>query len=189
MDGGVVLCSNHIAAVDVIAIGCVCPRQLTFVAKKELFYIPILGNIIEKLGAIKVDRGVSDVGAIKASIKAAKNGGVLSIFPQGTRCPGVNPATTPIRHGAGMIAFHSRCDVVPVCIKVKKGKYAFLRPVDVYFGKKIKYSDLCFREGAKEEYIHATEIIFSEICKMGEYDNLPSYDQRKINKKKRSRKK
>lgn len=49
-DGGFVLCANHIAAQDVVTIGSVCPRQLTFVAKKELFSVPILGKIMKALG-------------------------------------------------------------------------------------------------------------------------------------------
>lgn len=186
-DGGIVLCSNHIAAVDVIAIGAVCPRQLTCVAKKELFSIPVLGWVMRKLEAIKLDRGGSDVAALKASIKAAEAGKVLAIFPQGHRCPGVNPATTPIKHGAGMITYHAKCDVVPVCINVKGCKYGFLKKVEVIFGKPISYSELGFAEGGRDEYLKATERIFDEICKLGDYSALPAYDPQndKINKKKK----
>ena len=131
--GGVILCSNHISAVDVISIGAVCPRQLTFVAKKEIFKVPVIGWLVKMLGAIKVDRGARDMGAIRASVNAAMDGKVLSIFPQGTRCPGVDPKTTPLHNGAALIAFQSKCDVVPVCIKVKNCKYAFLRRGRGYF--------------------------------------------------------
>ncbi len=175
LDGGIVLCANHIAAVDVISIGCVCPRQLTFVAKKELFSVPLLGNVVKALGAIKVDRGANDVSAIKASVEAAKNGAVLSIFPQGHRYPGVNPATTPIRHGAALIAYHSKCDVIPVAINVKKGKYAFLRRIDVVFGKPIKYSELGFENGGRDEYEHAAKKMFDEVLALTDYSSLPDY--------------
>lgn len=175
LDGGFVLCANHIAAVDVISIGAVCPRQLTFVAKKELFSVPVLGRLVKALGAIKVDRGAGDVSAVRASIAAAESGKVLSIFPQGHRYPGVNPATTKIHHGAAMIAYHSKSDVLPVCINVKNGKYAFLRRVEVVFGKPIKYSELGFTEGGREEYEAATEKIFSDILKLGDFSSLPAY--------------
>ncbi len=175
LQGGFVLCSNHIAAVDVISIGAVCPRQLTFVAKKELFSVPILGWIVRSLGAIKVDRGANDIGAIKSSVKAAQEGRVLSIFPQGHRYPGVNPATTKIHHGAGMIAYHAGCDVLPVSINVKGGKYGFLRKVEVVFGKLIKYEELGFTDGGRDEYKAATEKIYSEVVKLGIYDSLPAY--------------
>lgn len=175
LDGGIILCANHIAALDVVSIGSVCPRQLTFVAKKELFDVPVLGSIVKALGAVKIDRGANDVGAIKASISAAEEGKVLSIFPQGHRYPGVNPITTPVRSGAALIAYHSKCDVLPVCINVKRGRYAFLRRVEVIFGKPIKYSELGFVNGGRQEYQDATDKIFSEICKLGDYDSLPKY--------------
>ena len=187
LDGGIVLCANHIAATDVISIGCVCPRQLTFVAKKELFSVPVLGKIVKALGAIKVDRGANDVGAIKASVAAASEGKVLSIFPQGHRYPGVNPATTPIRHGAALIAYHSHCDVIPVCINVKGGRYAFLRRIDVIFGKPIKYSDLGFKDGGRQEYENAAQMIFDEVVKLGDFSSLPDYDPAADSAKKRKK--
>lgn len=188
-DGGIVLCSNHIAAVDVISIGAVCPRQLTCVAKKELFSIPVLGWVMRKLEAIKLDRGGSDVAALKASIKAAEAGRVLTIFPQGHRCPGVNPATTPIKHGAGMIAYHAKCDVVPVCINIKGAKYGLFKRVEVIFGKPISYSELGFNEGGRDEYLAATEKIFREICALGDYSSLPAYDASKDKIKKKKKRK
>ena len=188
-EGGVVLCSNHIAAVDVISIGAVCPRQLTCVAKKELFSIPVLGWVMRKLEAIKLDRGGSDVAALKASIKAAEAGRVLTIFPQGHRCPGVNPATTPIKHGAGMIAYHAKCDVVPVCINIKGAKYGLFKRVEVIFGKPISYSELGFNEGGRDEYLAATEKIFKEICALGDYSSLPAYDASKDKIKKKKKRK
>ncbi len=189
-EGGFVLCSNHIAAVDVISIGAVCPRQLTFVAKKELFTVPVLGKIVKALGAIKVDRGASDISAIRASVAAAEEGKVLSIFPQGHRYPGVDPATTRLHSGAALIAYHSKCDVVPVCINVKGAKYSFLRRVEVIFGKPIKYEELGFSDGGREEYTAATEKIFAEIIKLGNFNDLPPYDpaKDKINSRKKKKK-
>lgn len=174
-DGGLILCANHIAAIDVISIGAVCPRQLTFVAKKELFKVPLLGGLVKALGAIKVDRGASDVGAIKASVAAAERGKVLSIFPQGHRYPGVNPATTPIHHGAALIAYHSKCDVLPVSINVKNGRYGFLKKVEVVFGKPIKYSELGFENGGRDEYEAATKKMFDAVTDLGIYSSLPAY--------------
>ena len=179
LDGGLVLCANHISAIDVISIGAVCPRQLTFVAKKELFLVPVLGSLVKGLGAIKVDRGAGDVGAIKASVAAAESGKVLSIFPQGHRYPGVDPAKTPIHHGAGLIAYHSGCDVLPVCIKVRGGRYGFLKKTEIIFGKLIKNSELGFTEGGTKEYKAATEKIFAAVTELGDYSSLPAPAPRK----------
>ena len=189
MEGGVVLCANHISAADVVSIGAVCPRQLSCVAKKELFEIPILGSICRALGAIRVDRGANDIGAIKASVAAATDGKVLTIFPQGHRYPGVNPATTPTHNGAALIAYHSKCDVVPVAINVKNGKYAFLRRIDVVFGKPIKFEELGFKDGGREEYAAATKKIFDAVAAIGNGDSLPSYDPEKDKRNRKSKRK
>ena len=191
-DGGVLLCPNHISALDVISIGAVCPRQITCVAKKELFDIPLLGSICRGLGAVKIDRGGADVGALKASIKAIRSGKTVVIFPQGHRCPGVNPASTELRHGAGLIAYHAGCDILPVCINVKRGKYGLLRRTEVIFGKPIKFEELGFTEGGRDEYQAATSRVFSEVINMGTaLRDLPDYDpaKDKIGRKKAKKRK
>ena len=190
-DGGVLLCPNHIAAVDVLSIGAVSPRQITFIAKKELFSIPILRGLIKGLGAVKIDRGGADVGALKTAVSTLESGKVVVIFPQGHRCPGFNPATTPIKHGAGLIAYHAKCYVVPVCINLKKGKYALFRKTEVIFGKAYSYEDLGFNNGGRDEYQSATETVFGDISKLADFSALPKYDpafDKLYNKKSKKRK-
>ena len=166
-DGGFLLCANHIAVRDVILIGATCPRQIKFVAKKELFSIPILSSIIKALGAVKLDRGGNDVGAIRKSIEVVENGDIVSIFPQGHRYPGVDPSGTPIKNGAGMVAYRSGCDVIPVFIKTKGNKYGIFKKTEIIYGKPIKNSELGFVNGGADEYKSATSIIFNEILKLG----------------------
>ena len=188
-EGGVLLCPNHLAAVDVISIGAVCPRQITCIAKKELFEIPVLGGLVKALGAVKIDRGGADVGAIKAAVSAIESGKTVVIFPQGHRCPGVNLASTQIRHGAGLIAYYAKCDVVPVCINIKGGKYSLFRKTEIIYGKPIKYSELGFTDGGREEYAAATEKIFDQVIELGtQFKSLPDYDPKKDRIKKKKRK-
>jgi len=170
----IMFCSNHIAAKDPVMIAAACDRQITFLGKKELFSVPLLGWLIKKLGAVKLDRSGSDVSAIRASVDVLNNGGALAIFPQGHRYPGVNPATTSTKNGAALIAYRSGADVVPVCIKLKNYKYGFLRKKVLIFGKPIKNSELMFENGGSEEYKNATDIIFNRILQLGGYDALPA---------------
>ena len=165
-EGGFIICANHIAARDVLILGACCPRQIKFIAKKELFKIPVIGSIMRSFGAVSLDRGGNDVGAIRASVELIKNGDLVSLFPQGHRFPGVDPANTPIKSGAGMLAYRSGCDVIPAYIKVKKNKYALFRRVKVIFGKPISYKALELDKGGTEEYKRATEIIFREIINL-----------------------
>ena len=178
LDGGLIICSNHIHALDVLSIAATSPRQISFIAKKELFSIPILSWIIKKLGAVKINRDGNDVKAIKTSIALAESGKVISIFPQGHRYPGVDPKTTPIKHGAAMIAYHSKCDVLPVYISSKDAKYRFLRKIDVIYGEVIKYDDLGFTVGGRDEYEKASEIIYNKILSLGDQHDLPIYEDK-----------
>jgi 1-acyl-sn-glycerol-3-phosphate acyltransferase len=159
-------------------------------AKKELFSIPLLSGLIRALGAFPIDRSGNDVGAIKNAVKMVEEGKCLGVFPQGHRYPGVDPATTKLHSGAALIAYHAKCDVVPVCINVKGGKYSFLRKVEVIFGKTIKYEELGFIDGGREEYTAATEKIFAEIIRLGNFNALPPYDpaKDKINNRKKKKK-
>ena len=87
-----------------------------------------------------------------------------------------------------MIAYHSKCDVVPVCINIKGCKYGIFKRVEVIFGKPLSYSELGFKEGGRDEYLAATEKIFGEICKLGDYSSLPPYDVSKDKFRKKKRK-
>ncbi len=173
-EGGYLLCSNHIAIRDVFLIAASAKRQIRFVAKKELFSVPIVKSVITALGAIKLDRGGSDVAAIKKSVSLITDGKLVAIFPQGHRYPAVEPATTPRKNGAGLIAYKSQADVIPVCIKVKKHKYGLFRKVEIIFGQPIPYQSLGFTVGGGEEYRNATDVIFAEIVKLGGFESLPT---------------
>ncbi len=165
--GGYVVCSNHVSLIDVFALGASFPRQLRFLAKSELFRIPILAPVIRSLGAVSVDRAGSDVKAIKRSIEIVKDGALFSVFPQGHRYPKVNPAETPIKNGIGMIAHRAQAGIIPVCIKMKNQKYCLFRRTHVLIGKPISIGELGLHEGGNEAYANAAGIAFQEVCRLG----------------------
>ena len=185
--GGLIVCANHISALDVLSIAATSPRQITFIAKKELFSVPILGSLIKYLGAVKLDRGGNDVGAIRTSVDQAKSGAVVAIFPQGHRYPSVDPATTPTKNGAAMIAYHSGCDVLPVYLQTKNAKFRLFRRTDVFYGEVIVNSELGFTSGGRDEYESATNRIFSDILALGDRTGLPPYTGEKPKRKSKKR--
>ena len=176
---GLVICSNHISFLDVLSIASTSKRKITYVAKKELFSIPIIGQLIRAFGAIKIDRGGKDVGAIRASVDSAKSGSAVAIFPQGHRYPGVDPKTTPTKNGAAMIAYHSGCDVLPVFIVTKNARFGLFKKTKVIYGKPIKHSELGFENGGRDEYERVTALIFGRINELGDYSYLPAYTEKK----------
>ena len=118
-EGPVVLCCNHTAMMDVLALSSSTPRQIRFMAKKELFSVPFVGKLVAACGAFPVDRAGMDVGAVKKAIGILSQGEIMGIFPQGTRCPGVHPGQTydKLHGGMAMVAVRAKAAIVPVCIE------------------------------------------------------------------------
>ena len=114
-EGGFILCSNHVHMRDPLFLAVRLPkRHFTFLAKAELFKNPILGFLIgdKGLGAIPINRGHSDLGAIREALKTIANGHGLGIFPQGTRSRDNTP--TPMLTGTALIAIRANVPVLPV---------------------------------------------------------------------------
>ena len=163
-EGGAIVASNHTAFSDVLVISASTKRQVRYMAKKELFKIPLLGPLIKALGAYPVDRGGGDVGSIKKTIALVEKGELVGIFPQGHRHSGVDPRGTEIKHGVGMVAYHTKACVLPVFIDSKKMHTAMFRKNHVTFGKPIPFEDLAFISGGRNEYMNASRIIFDRVC-------------------------
>lgn len=167
-EGGCLICANHVSAADAVVI-CYAFRknQAHFMAKKELFKIPLLSGLIKLLGAFPVDRKGSDVGAIKKAIATVKEGKSVGIFPQGHRYPKVDPRTTPVKNGAGLIISRAECDVVPVYILRKKNTFRLFKKTYVIIGDKIEFSSLAGKDNAE-----ITSTVFDAICTIGENSDI-----------------
>lgn len=165
---GFMLCSNHIANLDPVVIIAAIRIKINWMAKDSLFRIPGLAQLIRALGAYPVNRASGDVGAIKRTIAQLKDCRSVGIFPQGHRQPSVDPRTTEVRYGAGMIAYRSGCDVLPVAIETESRRLKLFSKTVIIVGKRIPFAELGLEEGNTETYKHATELIFDRICTLGE---------------------
>ena len=157
-EGGFILCSNHVHMRDPLFLAVRLPkRHFTFLAKAELFKNPILGFLIgdKGLGAIPINRGHSDLSAIREALKTIANGHGLGIFPQGTRSRD-NQHTTPMLTGTALIAIRANVPVLPVYIDAP---YRRFHHVDIRVGKPIDLSDLGRRcdSATMEEVTHRIE--------------------------------
>ena len=164
---GLIVCANHTHMFDCIVLGVAyMTRQVRFLAKKELFRIPLLKNVMEWLGAYGVDRGGADVGAVKKTISLLSAGETVGIFPQGTRHKGTPIALTQFKNGAAMTAYHAHVPVQPVLIKVKGYRYRLFCKKTVIFGEPITWEELGFAEGEHADYTKATQIIKERILSL-----------------------
>lgn len=169
-EGGYLVAANHLSIPDVIALEASFDRQVRLMAKAEIFRIPILSGFFRALGAIPLDRGGSDVGALKKAIAYMKEGDVVGIFPQGHRYPCVHPSETPIKAGAAMIAFRAGVPIVPVSIRARKGKVRPFSRVLVTVGEPIMREELdrLQKEDGAPDYMAQTRLVFDRIC--AQYD-------------------
>jgi 1-acyl-sn-glycerol-3-phosphate acyltransferase len=169
--GPVLLVSNHSSLLDPPLIGGTCPRPLTFLAKAELFRIPLFGRFIAALHARPVRREGTDARALKDALRVLEEGRALLVFPEGTRGPeGVLREAKP---GAGMLAALSGAPVVPVHISgtgraLPRGA-VLPRPVKVVvrFGPPLRFAR---GEGgpAREQYRAATAAMMEAIGRLME---------------------
>jgi glycerol-3-phosphate dehydrogenase (NAD(P)+) len=112
--GPVILASNHRSFLDPFLIGCCLRRPVYYVAKKELFEKRWQGWILNGLGAFPVRRGEADEESMATARAVLERGGVVVIFPEGTRHRR-GPLARPKR-GVGRLALETGAPVVPVAI-------------------------------------------------------------------------
>ncbi|HHX68715.1 MAG: lysophospholipid acyltransferase family protein [Miniphocaeibacter sp.] len=143
-NGKLIICSNHISLLDPLILAITYNRQIHFMAKKELFEIPIVGKLFYKVGAFPVDRKKADLKSIKQSLKILKEDKVLGIFPEGTRVKTID--TNNVKDGIGMMANRANADILPVHIETN---YKLFRKVKVSYKPVVKIDT--FSEIPKEE--------------------------------------
>lgn len=130
-DGAVIVAANHVSYFDPVVLGCGMGRPLTFLAKKELFAIPVLGRTIAWLGAYPTDRSAGGVAAVRAAIRVLRDGRCVGIFPEGTRNLTGDAAQ---KGGAALLASLTGATVVPAAIVGTRDAKRF-RPIRVAYGE------------------------------------------------------
>jgi 1-acyl-sn-glycerol-3-phosphate acyltransferase len=143
--GPVILAVNHAHNIDGPMLMGTAPRPVHFLIKKEAFVGP-LDPFLIGIGQVKVDRTTADRTAITAALGVLDNGGVLGIFPEGTRGGG---DFASLRAGLAYFAVRSGAPIVPVAVlgsterrgRLMKGLPPLRSKVDVVFGDAFEAGD------------------------------------------------
>lgn len=122
-EGPAVVCPNHSTAGDpfyvVFAFGYRWPMRA--MAKVQIMRVPLIGWILSKAGVFGVDRGTTDVKAVRTAMKFLKEGDKLLMFPEGTRVRGDEDVEAKV--GAALFATRTGVPLLPVYIQRKKKRF------------------------------------------------------------------
>ncbi len=170
-EGPFVVVANHASFLDPYLIGFTSiHRQVGFMAKEELFRVPIFGSIIRYCGAFPVKRGIHDKSAIQHFHDFLHSGKPLVLFVEGTRT--LTGELQKAKKGSGMLLYNARIPVIPAYIDGTfhcwpKGK---LLPgpgkTSVTYGPAIKMDDLYEGPAERATYEKIADRIMQSIAQL-----------------------
>lgn len=166
---GCILACNHVTAYDPVFLGIAAmkaEKQLFYMAKEELFKIPVAGLVIRGLGAFPVKRGKGDTSAIDKATEIVQGGKVLGIFPEGTRSKTGEPMKA--KSGVALIASKTGADIVPAAVIIENRRLRFRSRVTVRIGEKIPYSSLNLNgdEISPSSLKNASKLVMEKITEL-----------------------
>ena len=133
--GAVVVVANHSAFVDGPLLFRLFGRRTVFLVKQEMFH-GLVGWALPRIGQLAVRRGTADRGPLTQALSVLRGGGLVAVFPEGTRTDGEVAAA---QHGAAWLARTSGAVVLPVVCRGTRrpegGKRRFRPRVDVLVGE------------------------------------------------------
>jgi cytidylate kinase len=113
--GGLLVVANHKSYLDPLLLGSVLPREIHYLAKRELFDVPLLGRWVRGHHAIPIDRQGFDRRAITRCVEILRSGGALLVFPEGTRI--LRPGLGEPLEGVAWIASRADVPILPVHLR------------------------------------------------------------------------
>lgn len=112
--GPLVVVSNHASYFDPPTVSNCLRRPVAYMAKEELFKVPILAQAIKLYGAYPVSRGSADRAAIRAALECLEQGWAVGVFLEGTRTP--DGQINAPKRGAALLAAKAKVPLLPVSL-------------------------------------------------------------------------
>ena len=159
----IIACANHWSNLDPFFLALGLPIKFNFMAKKELFEIPVLRNILKAAGVFPINRQGNDLKALRYAIRLIKDGKTLGILPEGTRVKQISRDN--MHEGVGFIALKAKADILPIEIVTN---YKLFSRVDIYVKEPLEIKQ--FQEIKNKE---AMNMISDEI-----FENI--YEHRNV---------
>ena len=116
-EGGLIVVSNHTSYLDPLVLGCaVDNRRMTYLAKRELFGIPLVGTFVNSF-SVPVDRDRTSHKVIKEIVRHLCLGEAVAMFPAGERDKDGDGAGAGFKRGLGLLARLSKAKILPAYIE------------------------------------------------------------------------
>ena len=162
--GGVILAANHMSNWDPPLLATFLARPVSYMAKQELFEVPVLRQIIRSCYSFPVKRGAADRGAIKAALQALKEERCIGLFPEGTRSR--DGKVHQPEAGVALLAAMGKVPVVPAAILGTDRIFSwgsFFPQLTVIYGAPLFFEG---KRNDKETLQMFSQKIMEEIVKM-----------------------
>lgn len=176
LTGPVILAPNHASYMDPPLVGAGVRRQISFLARDNIFHVPILAAILRSWEVVPVDRDGGTGRGLKMILSRLEKGGAIILFPEGTRSR--NGELNPARSGIGLAVIKSTAPVVPSRVfgtHQALGPHMVLprpRRVSVKYGRPLFFEALraeaatCSKQRVKEIYQQVADEIMAQIARL-----------------------
>jgi 1-acyl-sn-glycerol-3-phosphate acyltransferase len=166
--GGALLMCNHVSYLDPFIIGAATTRELHFMARHNVFGIPLLGRLIVAHNAYPVRRGAADRAALRHTISLLKSGKVVLLFPEGTRS--ADGTLGKAHDGVSFIAHNANVPTIPVFLKgailPRNAKWIHPTQLSATFGPPIDFTEVQKIADKRELYRRMSAQIMQEIANL-----------------------
>jgi 1-acyl-sn-glycerol-3-phosphate acyltransferase len=159
--GAAILAANHASFLDPPLVGAALTRQISYLARENLFRFPVFGSLLRAWDVVPVDRDGGSPAGLKAILDHLATDRAVVLFPEGTRSR--DGHLQPARSGIGLLVIKSTAPVIPIRIRGTFEAYSRNmsiprpRPVSIRFGRPLNF------EGLREESKSCTKPRLKEI--------------------------
>ncbi|MDE6504299.1 MAG: 1-acyl-sn-glycerol-3-phosphate acyltransferase [Clostridia bacterium] len=161
-DGPYIFVGNHKSVLDVIPAAMATDKAVHFMSKSELFQKGISKWFTKKCECIPVSRDGTDVRAVMQAMKILKAGGIVCIFPEGTRNK-TNKMFLPFKSGAAALAIKTRTPIVPI---IQVNKIKFFKNSHFYYGEPFELTEFYDKKLNQEEIEKADEVLVKMLAEL-----------------------
>ncbi len=170
--GPVIIAANHASYLDPVLAGCSIRRQTYYLARHELFQIPVFRTLIRWCNAFPVRRDSAGSDSFRRAVSVLRRGGVLVMFPEGTRSQtGRLQRGLP---GIGLVAALGRATIIPTFVRGSRrvlppgARSVRFVPVTVEYGRPLPAPSVPPGTGRGRVYQETADRVMDEIRKLEE---------------------